>query len=277
VEAVSVFGLVLIGGALLLVYFAKRSTTRAQLMATTETKRLADVLNLIKEIRTDLPGESESGYVEFCELKGKLVTDAPVQGELSGHEVAIYETRVTRVFETRRERRDANGNVNVTWHKSSETLSSNRREAEVFLDDGSARVRLIPSGAELALDKVVDRFEPPNAVEHNHHGGFALRAGSFSLSLTGTRHGDSRRTLGYRFQESVLPLDSEVYVLAEIADTSDGALIRKPTESEAPFVVSLKTEAELIRGKMASAKWLKIAAALSGIAGVALVVMGLLK
>jgi hypothetical protein len=129
----------------------------------------------------------------------------------------------------------------------------------------------------MQLDTIVERFEAPNAVEYMGGSQLSLRVGGFSLAVGGNQHGNHRRTLGYRFEERILPLDRSVYVLGEVADTADGLVLRKPATTEGPYVVSLKSEAELIQSKEASAKWLKIGAIASVITGIALVVMGLLK
>ena len=276
-EQTFIAGLVLVALSGLLHYLSKRALGRAALMATTDTKRIADIQELVAQVRRELPGDEASGYAEFCELKGKLVSDEPVRGELSGEEVGIYHAEVLRVIETRRERRNDDGSVSVSWHKSNETLSSNRREATLHLDDGSGRLCVLTAGAEMELDKVVDRFEPPAAVERTSGQGLSLAVGSFSLNLSGSHRGSQRRTLGYRFTEKVLPLNKPVYALGEVADTSDGLVLRKPNASSDPFVVSLKSETELIASKQSAAKWLKYGALASIIAGSALVVMGLLK
>lgn len=263
--------------ALLLHFLAKRARSLATLMVTTDTKRIGDIAALVGEVRRELPGDTESGYAEYCELKGELVSDEPVIGELSGSEVGLYEVEVVRVIETRRERRRDDGSTSVTWHKSEETLTSNRREAITHIDDGSGRVRLLPRGAELRLDKLVDRFEPPSVVEQSGHSGLSLRVGSFQLALTGGLSGSHRRTLGYRFTERALPINRPVYALGEVADTSDGLVLRKPSSSDEPFLVSLKSEGELISAKRASAKWLRVGSICATITAIALVVMGLLK
>jgi hypothetical protein len=276
-EPTLIIGLVLTGIAGLTHFLSKRASKRAVLMLTTETKLLGEVRSLVDEIRADLDGDGESGYSEHCELKGKLVSDEPVRGELSGQDVAIYEAKVVRVIETRRERRDDEGHVTVSWVKSNETLSSNRREASFYLEDDSGRVRVLPAGAEIQLDPIVERFEAPSAVEQLGGSQLSLGIGSFSMSLSGGVHGDQRRTLGYRFEERILPLNRDVYVLGEVADTSDGLVLRAGSTKDDPFVISLKTEAELVRSKEASAKWLRLGAIVSLIGGIALVVMGLLK
>ena len=61
-----------------------------------------------------------------------------------------------------------------------------------------------------------------------------------------------------------------------MADTSDGLVLRKPAEGDKPFVLSLKTEAELQRSAQSSARLMRIAAialAALGAAGVVLAVI----
>ena len=129
----------------------------------------------------------------------------------------------------------------------------------------------------MELDTIVERFEAPAAVEYDAGSQLSLRVGGFSLAVGGRMHGSQRRTIGYRFVERVLPLDRAVYVLGEVADTSDGLVLRAATGEQGPYVISLKSEAELIQAKQSSAKWLRIGAIVSGVAGIALAVIGLLK
>jgi len=246
-------------------------------MGTTETRRLSDLAALVAEVRADLLGDEASGYAEYCELKGTLTSSEPVRGELSGEDVAIYESRVERLLETRHETRHDDGRITSEWRKSTESLSSNRREATFFLDDGTGRVRVDIAGAELSLEKVVDRFEPPGAVEREGDGALALTIGGFSLSVAGVDTRSDRRTVGYRFEERILPLGRDVYALGEVIDTGDGLILRKTAEKEQPFVLSLRSETQLIGASEASARWRKAVGAVAIAVGIALAVIGLLK
>ena len=226
-------------------------------MKATATKSVQDVSSLVDEIRTDLGGGA-TGYTEYAEFKGKVSCDTPVVGELSGQQAAIAHNWVIREYETRTEQTDSEGNVTTHWKRSSERLSDNRQEAPFFLEDSTGRVKVLPRGADMTLKRVIERFEEPSAVEHGGGGGFALTLGSFSLSTSGYS-GSDRRTLGYRFIEEILPLGSDLYALGEIADTEDGLALRKPEgESKKPFLLSLKSEAELVRSTESAAKWKRI-------------------
>ena len=272
-----ILGAALFVGALALQAFSKRAAHRAFLLSTTKTRNLAEVEALVEAVRSELPGDEASGYAEHCELKGVLTSESPVSGELSGEEVALSECKVERHIETRHESRDSHGKVNVSWRKSVEVLNSHRRESVFFLNSHGRKIRILPAGAELTLHTVVDRFEPPASVEQQHGSGLSLTIGTFSLSLAGGLQGSSRRTLGYRFEERALPLDRPIYAMGEVADTNDGLVLRKPHSSDSPFILSVKSEGELVAESQSSAKWRRVGAVSCAVLGIALVVIGLLK
>ena len=153
------------------------------------------------------------------------------------------------------ETRDSEGRIRTSWRRSSDRVSDNRQEAEFHLADGSNRVRIDPRGGSLALARVVERFEQPQAVEQ----GAGLSWGGFSLSLS-TFRGSDRRTLGYRFIEEVLALDAPLYALGEACDTDEGLVLRKPEgdEKKKPYILSMKSERELVRSAESAAKWQRI-------------------
>lgn len=272
----AIVGGILVAVGALLAFFSRRSGGRAALMKATETSRIGELTSLVDEIRADLPGSDGTGFTQFVELKGRVVCDEPVMAELSAQQVAIADTRVERIVETRHEVRDSQGHVRTEWRKTHETVSQNRREAVFHIDDGSGRVRVSTAGAKLDLEKVVDRFEQPGVVEQGATGQLTVGIGSFRMAI-GSMAGGGRRTVGYRFEERVLPTQRELYVLGEVADTSDGLVLRKPEERGRPFLLSLKNEDEVVRSTESSARWMKIGGGLLAVAGIALVVIGLLR
>lgn len=268
-------GIVLLVIGIALAFLSRRSSGRATLMKATETSRIGDLVALVGEIRADLPGSDGTGFTQFVELKGQLVCEQPIVGELSGQAAAVVDTRVERMVETRHEVRDSQGNVRTQWRKETETVSQNRREAPMFLDDGSGRVRVHTAGAKMSLDKVIDRFEPPAAVEQGGAGQLTVGVGTFRMAIGGLLGSGGRRTVGYRFEEKLLPLGRPLYALGELADTADGLILRKPEDKSRPFLMSLKSEDEVVRSTEKSAIWLRAGAAALGLGGVALVVADL--
>jgi hypothetical protein len=118
--------------------------------------------------------------------------------------------------------------------------------------------------------QVVNRYEPGHSM-------VALRALRLDLEqLISTPFSDERRTTGHRIQESILAPDSRVYVLGEAADSGGKLEIQKPRENGRKFIISVKSEAELIQSTGSAARWLLDGATGSGVLGVVLLVAGLL-
>jgi len=249
-----------------LLFLSKRSEKRASHMSGTETSRISDVQGLVTEVAADLPGKGATGFSQYSQLKGTLRCDNPVEAELSESRVAMYETLIEREIETRYEERDADGNRQVRWRRSTEVMSRNHRAAPFYLDDGSGRVRVVPDGANIDLETSVNRFEPPEQVER----GGSIAWGPLSVRLGAI--GSDRRTVGYRFIERVLPLDRPLYALGDLVDTDEGLVMRRPEDKERPFIVSLKSEDQLVASAESSSKYQRIGAMVLAVMSVILVV-----
>ncbi len=281
------FGLVLLAVAALLFFLSKRSETKVHHVKATETSKIGDIEKLVAEVAADMPDGVATGYKDYIEVKGKVVCNEPIQGELSDQLGAIVETEVVRVAERREEIRDAQGNIRTEWKKHEETLSTNRREAIFWVDDGTGRLRVKPGKKGVELVKVVERFQPANAMDGGGsmsgfgggagHGQITLSMGRFQMSLgSGRWDPSSSRTLGYRFVERILPINKPVYAIGEVAATEDeGLLLRPPTDDDKkkPFMVSPKTEEEIVQAAEKSAKILRIVAICLAAGGVVLAVV----
>ncbi|MEZ4266951.1 MAG: E3 ubiquitin ligase family protein [Myxococcota bacterium] len=272
-------GIVLVLIGLGLVFWSKKKKQGAAVMATTETSRVGDMLSLVQSVRDEMPGGGSSGYAEVAELKGTVACDAPLTGELSGQTAAICDSRVVRVVESRHEVRDSQGSVRTEWRKTEEVVSQNRREAVFYLDDGSGRVRVLTNGAKLELEKVVDRFEPPTGAEQGlgdkltvGYGAFRVAVGAMAMAT-----GGHRRTVGYRFEERILPVGRALYALGELADLDDGLVLRQPEKKGSPYLLSLKSEAELLASASKAARWLAVGGIALAVLGGVLAVIGLVR
>lgn len=258
----------------LFLYLSRSAATKVMHMKGTETARIGNLLEVVKGVREEMGG-GPSELREFTEIKGVVGCDRPILAEMSGQEAAVVQNSVTRQVEELKEVRDSNGNVSTRWEKRSETVSSNRLEAPFWIDDGSGRIEVRPGGAEMTLQQVVDRFEQPSAVEQ---GGGRLSFGRASFSFSSLLGPSSRlRVIGYRFQESILPIGVRVYALGETSDTSDGFALHKPSEPGKPFIISTKSEEELVAAGASQAKWMRIGGFGAIGLGVVLILVGAVK
>jgi len=272
-------GIALAAIAGLLFFLARRSTAKVFHIKATETSKIDTIVKLVADIAKDMPDGMATGYREYVEVKGRIGSDEPIRGELSDKMAAVVETYVYRVYERREEHRDPQGNVRTEWKKGEETVSSNRREAPFWIDDGSGKLR-VKATTGIELEKLVERFEPASAVESGLGGHLTLSVGRFQLSLAGGGSGSSSRTLGYKFVERALPVGKTVYALGEAAHTDDdGLVLRAPTDEnkKKPFMVSLRTEEELVRSGERKALVLRIIGGVLAAGGAVLVVLGLAR
>ncbi|MCA9516575.1 MAG: E3 ubiquitin ligase family protein [Myxococcales bacterium] len=271
-------GLILVVAALVLFFFATRSKKKAYFIQATETSKIGDVQRLVDEVKADMIDGMSSGYRDYIEVKGQIVADQPLAGELSEGRFAICQTTVSRIVERLETNRDSQGNVRQTWRKSTERLTQNRRDTPFWIDDGTGRIRVKAGTKGVDLVKVVDRFEPPSSFEGGLGSRLQVSLGGFSLGIGGM--GSQSRTVGYQLVEEVLPVGQRVYALGEVADTEDeGVVLRTPTDEQKdrPFMLSTKTEEELLQKSAKSQTILRVIGAVVGVGGLALVVLGILR
>lgn len=257
----------LIGGGCLWAFGRKRDTVFQMKLA--ETRKVSEIKSISGEVAAELGAGS---FNEVLEVKGTLKCARPLKSALKGEPCAHFEMEVIREYEERVERVDSEGRRRMETVRRSETLSSDRQSVEFVVDDGSGEIEIRPEGADIDSVQVLDKFEPG---ESQHGGGAMIRYGNFSLSV-GHSSGGQRRTLGYRYRERVLPLERRVYVLGECRDDDGTLAIRRPTDSEKRFIISLKSEEELIRSHEESMSWLKYGGYIGLGAGVLFLVLSLI-
>jgi hypothetical protein len=275
------FGLILVIVALVLFFFSKRSETKVHYLKATETTKVGALQQLVGEVAADMPDGVAIGFKDYVELKGRIVCDEPLRGELSDQVGAVVETEVLRVYERLEETRDSQGHVRTEWRRTEETVSSNRRESPFWIDDGTGRVR-VKANRGVELVKAVERFEQPQGGMNEGFGGqITVGSGRFQISIGGGRwDSGSQRTLGYKFIERLLPVNKPVYAIGEVAVIEDeGLVFRPPTEDDKkkPFMLSPRTEEEIVESSQKSATILRVIALVVGVGGVALFVFGVMR
>lgn len=171
---------------------------------------------------------------------------------------AYYSARVIREYLERDRNDDRSGP-----DRRSETVAHNEQFASFFVEDPSGRVAVNADGAEVDAKQVVNRFE-----RHTGGDGPSVSLGGVTLNLSG-----GERTLGYRYTESILPVDVPVYVLGTVQE--DGGIgSPQPDDKEQRFVISHRSEEDLSQSLTKTARWMGIGAIGALIIGVVLAVIG---
>ena len=236
----------LVAGGVLL-YFRNKNKQKAALMGQTETSNAVDVAGLS-------PGT-------LVEVKGTLRCESPLTSEMASERCAYYASRVTREYLER----DYEDDDDVGSDRRSEVIAHNEQFAPFFVEDASGTVAVNAEGAEMDARQVVDRFERNTGSE----------GPSISLGGTTIHLGGGERTIGYRYSESIMPVDAPVYVLGAVQH--DGRIGAPESGSkEHRFVVSHRSEEALGQSLGKTVLWLGIGGIGAVVLGVVLLAIGVL-
>lgn len=253
-----------LGGLLFWSYHRKKD----RLLALTSTQT-STVEHLCTLARSMAEGVGQGSLAFVTEVCGRVRAAEPLLSELAEKPCVYYDMQVQREVEETYVATDSKGRRERRTRRASETVASNRRSITFEVEDATGHIEVDPAGAEIIAEKVLSRFEPATA-----HGG-RLRVGRLDLELP-SASGPGRRTLGYRYEERLIPVDREIYVLGEASDEDGRLRIRRPAGGDDRFLVSVKSEAQLVHELESSLKTLRIVAVVFLLAGVALLVFGLI-
>jgi hypothetical protein len=234
------------------------------------TRRKVDLIRQTQTI--DASGISAFSPGTSVEVKGTLRCESPLRSEMAEESCACYLSRVTREYvRSSGPSSDDTPGSHRSRQTASETLSEVARAVPFFVEDGTGRVEVHPQGSEVDAKRLVDRFEP---------------SASPGLTLGGAPvpFDEEANTLGYRYTESVLPIDAPVYVLGVVRE--EGGIGAGPGPVDAPveelplmkggelaytlpssrdkerrFVISHRSEEALGQDLARTALWMGVAAA----------------
>lgn len=223
----TLFGIAALVAAGVLVFFRRKQLAKTELMRQVETSSCAEV--------SGLPAGTP------VEVKGTLRCEQPLTSEMAEKECAYYVSRVVREYEEPDRDDDRPGS-----NRRSETVASNEQSVPFVVEDGTGMVGVRPEGAEFDALQVMNRFERDTE-------GYGITLGGLTVNL-----GNRERTIGYRYQESVLPVDRPVYVLGVVKEDGE---IGAPETGESRFFVSYRSEEQLERKYRRDARILALVAA----------------
>ncbi len=261
-----VIGIILIGvGVLLIIMRTKKQGHLLEIKSTptSTTKELADTC---KSINDELG--TTGGFKQLVEVKGMIKCDQPLTGELSKQPCVYYDMKVEERYEETYWDKDANGNQVRKTRTGNTTVSSNTQKINFQIMDETGKITINPNGANIDPVKVVDKYEPHTANQAS------ISFGGFKLNLNTGSSGD-RKILGYQYTESILPLDRKAYVIGLASDSTGELMIQQPTEKGKPFIITLKSEEELVKGTESTIKIMMISAIVCWVAGAAAIVIGM--
>ncbi len=233
----AIFGGILIVIGIIFFFVQQNYSTKLQSIRLATSSTVSDLQRIAREIA----GEIGSGNLrEYVKVRGIIRSDRPLISELKQQPCVHYTMRVVREYEEQQTTTDSEGKTRTETRRSSETVSSNSQSIPFTLQDNSGDLLVNPDGGNIDTVPVLDEFR------QEHSGGSSISFGGFSLAI-GAGMGGGRRTLGYRYTESILPCDREVLVIGTAADDGGQVTLRKPMQSDKKFIISLKSEEELAK------------------------------
>lgn len=228
------FGLLLAGIGIGLLFVKKGKENKALNMRFVETSTVKDLKSMAEEIIQSL---GAGNFTQIVELKGKVVADEPIQASFSHTECVYYSAKVEREYEVEEEEVDEDGNRTTRMVRRSEVVSNDTRSIPFYLDDDTDRILIDLAGQSPESIQTHSRFEKE-----------APQGFNFSISNIGSK------TLGYKFTEYALPIKEQLYVLGEAHDRDGQLKVSQPLDKENSFIVSTKSEEQLVKSAESSAK-----------------------
>ncbi|WP_416665719.1 E3 ubiquitin ligase family protein [Egbenema bharatensis] len=258
-------GLVFIAIGVVLFFVHRNERQKAFSIRSAELMTTAELSHLSGEIAREIGGGSWRDYVK---VTGVIECDRPLISELRQEPCVYYTMTVKREYEESVTEKDSSGKTRTETRRGSEVVASNQQSVPFWLRDPQGAIEVNPDGANIETVKVLDEFRPEQAI------GGTISFGQFSRQVG---FGDRRRTIGYRYTESILPLQRRIFVLGAVSDSGQQLTLLKPTEAGKRFIISLKSEEELTRSADQSAQNGMYAMIACGAIGVILLVIGILQ
>lgn len=244
-------------GALLVLVVRTRIKNKNIEIQYMETKPLSDIKRTLEENEA----AGLTNYREFAEIKGIASSGSSVKAPYSETDVAYYQAELYQVFEETQTYTDERGTHQRTSRRE-DLMSSQKSPGPIVVEDGGekAYIEVLEHGMRLDTVKTLDKFEPINMM--NQYGFFS----SFHYSPRGTR------TLGFRMVERTIPLKHPLYILGDVYSQNGRLNISKPIDSKKPFIVSVKSEADLIHSNKVGMTMSLVSGIICAAAGIAIMI-----
>lgn len=253
----------IVGGVLAVVLLRPMVLNKVREMKYMETTSIANLLDMFKSMQADGMG---GHYRQYVELKGTVFNPEPVRTPFSDKEVAFCSAKLSSVTQRREYYRDDDGNSCVRMHKDEDVLTSEASSDVLLFKDSSSDTAVvldIDNGCSFDIPETFDRFENMGNLDRYPYFRSYHRQPTANL-------------LGYRMQEKTVSLNQPLYVLGEAYEEGGTIHIGKPSEKDKVFVVSTKSEDQMVGKYEAQAKMALFGGIAAAAVGVIMLVLQLI-
>ncbi|WP_071516936.1 E3 ubiquitin ligase family protein [Geitlerinema sp. PCC 9228] len=257
-----VFGVVLLALAGLLFWWQQKQKHQFHHLQAAKPVSVAELDKLAKRADVE-PGE----WRHYVKVRGMIRCHQPLRCELKQQKCVYYTMTVRREYEETIPHSHSNGEKNEKLQRQSEIVTTREQATPFSLQDNTGEIAVDPEGAEIDRVKILEEFRPEQVSG-------ILSFGQFRLTVPEIP--ENQRTIGYRYTEYILPIYRQVLVVGEACQTENGWQLRKPSEPDKQYWITLKTEPELTGVAGQNAKiffYTAIACAIAGIVSIVLALM----
>ena len=260
----------------LLCFLGYRSTKNKQAeILTVQTSRIQDIKERAEAVSETLG----QGYCsDYTEIKGQLEANEVITAPLSGEDCVYYRSSISREWEELERYTDSEGQAQERSNQVSEIIYSSSSSTSFFINDGSGKLRVNPERAEIELETVLAEQKTETQVQILNHTLRTQEGLTLDVSPDTQRweEADNYSHLYYRFSESVLKPNGLLYTLGTVVDTDGVLTLVKPTEKGQRYIISRKSEEELVAQQESQQKGLRLAAIIFALIGLICIAVKLL-
>lgn len=227
--------LLIAGGLVAIFYMRPKLQNNVTEIKYLQTKTISELEDMFKQMNENGLGNE---YREFVELKGQVVSNNLVETPFSDRKVAYCKSKLVQVIETKEQYRDSNGTLRTRVDKHENTISEEKSSQDISMIDPSSKDSVVleinGTGCKLDIPKTFDRFEPKGNLRNYRY------FNSFSFNRFGAE------TIGFKMLEETIDKNQNLYVIGEAFRVGNKIHIGKPQDSKKPFIVTTKSEEDLI-------------------------------
>ncbi len=205
-------------------------------------------------------------FRELVEVKGRVRCASPLLAPLSEKECVYYGMRVRWEYEEAYGEENPETGREAHRREAEEVLAEDTQWQPFVVQDESGEIAVEPQGCEVIATPTLSRHEEEEGLPEE-----TISCGRFALPAPWKTGTEERKPLRYHFEEEAIAVDHEIYVLAEATNESGELRLQKPARGR--FVISVKTEEELLRMSQYSLWALLAGAMVCGGAGLVLLFM----
>lgn len=253
-------------GCVLIFYLRPKQKNAILEIKYMQTKSIKELLDSFAQMDANGLGDN---YREYVELKGYIKTEQLITAPFSNKEVAYCDSSLIQVIQTKEQYRDNNGNIKDKVTKHENVISNEKSSQEIHISDESIEdtvsVEINASGCEVDLPKTFDRFEPKNNLSgYKYFNNFSW-------------NGFGAETIGFKMTEKTINKGQNLYVIGEAFKVGNKIHIGKPMDNKKPFIVTTKSEEDLVNASNRKSSILLIGGIVTIVIGIVMLIQFFMK